>query len=106
MATARKVVVLKDGKTIRQSKNLRGILSYARGNGGGVSRVQLCHMIGAPGNYFLRVYYNDGAVGLSDFADWRVAATWVCARRSWDSPPVEGVVSFVDRVAEIRGEKP
>lgn len=66
----------------RKSRNLRGILDYAR-----ISPVERVHIRPAHGHSaFLDVYYANGAVGYATFADPRVCANWVKSRRSWGAP--------------------
>ena len=78
--------IQRDGRTIRTSRSLRGLLDYAR-----VSRV--AHVAGhlvrdpygpdAPARGVLTVTYADGATGGATFVDYRVMAGWVRNRRSW-----------------------
>lgn len=73
--------IIKDGKTIRTSKNLRGMLDYAR-----VSPVTSVNAYRDPSNSergLLDVTYFDGAQSRASFASYHVMVDWVRERRSW-----------------------
>lgn len=69
--------IIKHGRVIRKSQNLRGLMDYAR-----VSRV-----VGVDTSTpcFLRVHYADGAEGIARFACHNVMLAWVAARRRWNT---------------------
>lgn len=73
----------KGGDVIRRSRNLRGVLDYARD----VSPVQTVSITArhVPGEsvYHVRFTFDDGSTCTAPFADWRVAADFLLARRSW-----------------------
>ena len=84
-----------------KSKNLRGLLSYARRSiPVAVSlEVRRDPATGAP--YFMRIDFADGAIGFAHWQDWRVAADWIAARRSWNGPAIasdNGHVEFASRL--------
>ena len=95
------VTIHKGGRLIRTSRNLRGILAYAR-----VSPVASvdCQRLESETDggrlYSVTFLYDDGAVGQSDWADWRVLAQWLKARRSWDVGRVTGLAEFVAAFTE------
>lgn len=72
----------KGGDVIRRSRNLRGVLDYAR-----VSPVESVSITArhVPGDssYHLAFRFDDGSTCTAAFAAWRVAADWLLARRSW-----------------------
>jgi len=87
-----KIEIIKDGKIIHTSKNLRGILDYARVSAVKAVRVSrdtgTSHYSqnritpgGNPYNGILEVEYFDGAVSGSFFASFTVLCGWVKARR-------------------------
>lgn len=66
-------------RVIRRSKNLRGLLDYARVSR--VVRVELTPFAKVNGS--LRVFYADGAIGRANFASFHIMVDWVRNRRSW-----------------------
>ena len=73
------VNIEKNGKIIRKSSNLRGILDYARISK--PSRIELTPQGKCNGR--LRVIYTDGAVTSAHFASYHIMVDWVRNRRSW-----------------------
>ena len=65
----------------RHSRNLRGLLDYAR-----VSPVNRVDIRSKPPfrGAFLDVYYANGAVGYATFADHTVCRAWVLRRQWWN----------------------
>ena len=84
-----------NGKLIKRSKNLRGILDYAR-----VSPVNtvLCHE-NFDRSYTVEFTFDNDALGLTVFADWRVLCHWLKARRSWQVENFKGYHAFVKNMA-------
>ena len=79
--------IIKDGRIIRTSKNLRAMRDYARVSQ--VVRIESCD-IGAPDpahncrpNGTVRVIYADGAESRANFASYHIMIDWVRNRRSW-----------------------
>lgn len=73
------IVSRPNGARDLKSRNLRGIIDYARVSY--VKRVEI-----RPKDRweaFLDVYYADGAVGYATFASRNVCTDWVARRRSW-----------------------
>lgn len=73
--------IVKNGKVIRKSKNLRGLRDYAR-----ISKV--LHVKLTPYGYkklngHLKVVYADGAASEAHFASYHIMVDWVRNRRSW-----------------------
>ena len=69
------------GKTVATSKNLRGILSFAREHPVNVVTVA----DNGAGDYQVAFYF-DGRLpysAVTSWADWRVLLRWLAARRSW-----------------------
>jgi hypothetical protein len=62
---------------------LRPVLRYARTSP--VTVVRIDHSVHPlhPTDYAVTFYFADGAQSVVRFADWRVALTFVLARRSW-----------------------
>ncbi len=73
-------ILTKDGKLYR-SRNLRGLLDYARKHWS--SYVAAVKISPIPGGGSLEVLYGDGAVGTDTFADFTVLCHWLRCRRSW-----------------------
>lgn len=106
----------KAGRVIRRSRNLRGVLDYARAVSGVQSVVVACdHRAGV---YPLAFRFFDGSTCEAPFADWRVAADFLLRRRSWrfgdwrDAAACDGVKSgplvsgHVPAVARYYGTTP
>jgi len=77
----------------RRSKNLRGLLDHARR----VDPIAASLVENAPGAkapYELTVYFANHDAAFSDWQDWRVAARWLAARRSWPALMVRGFEPF------------
>jgi hypothetical protein len=77
--------IKKDGVTVSRSKNLRGLLDYAR-----KSRVALIESRVDPLNSVrgeIRVTYADGATGFASFASYNIMIDWVRNRRIWVNVP-------------------
>jgi len=70
-----------NGQIIRKSKNLRGMLDYARVSP--VKRIELTPQGKVNGR--LRVIYNDGAVTSSNFANFHIMVDFVRNRRTWQN---------------------
>ncbi len=63
----------------RHSRNLRGILDYARRQPVRLVRMYLSAACVAT----VDIIYDDESYCTTTFADWRVLRGWVAARRSW-----------------------
>lgn len=69
----------KAGDVIRKSKNLRGVLEYAR-----ISPVQSVGIGPAgPGEYLVTFHFADGSRCATVFQSWGVAVRFILGRRSW-----------------------
>ncbi len=71
--------ITKNGKAIRRSKNLRGIIDYSR-----VSQVVKVDGIFDPENEvrgILTVKYSDGCTSTASFASYHIMVDWVRNRR-------------------------
>ena len=73
------IIQAADSRTVSSTRNLRGLLDYARKSP--VVRVAVRETLGGGGE--LTVTYENGASGHSHFASYIVACHWVLARRSW-----------------------
>ena len=73
------VYIYKDGKTVSRSKNLQGILAYARKHGIAAMSVIRSLTTGAT----LLVNFKDGASTYCDFADYNLLIKWLSERKSW-----------------------
>lgn len=98
------VIYSPSGEVIHESRNLRGLLDHARRVGPPVS----FHLVrdvsprtraGLP--YHVAAFYPDGSRGVARFADWRVAAVFLAARRSWRGVKACGDSEFVARFAYL-----
>lgn len=78
------VSIEKNGRIIRRSKNLRGIIDYARTSP--ASRVELTPQGVTRGR--VRVIYADGAVTSAQFNSYRIAVDWVRRRRIFGAASV------------------
>lgn len=78
------VSIEKNGQIIRQSRNLRGIVDYARSSK--PARVELTPFGVCNGR--LRVIFNDGASTSAHFASYHIMIDWVRNRRSWPKSAV------------------
>lgn len=92
-------IVAPSGSFLMESKNLRALLRYARR-----SPVVSFHLVRdvsprveCAQPYAVQVFYQDGARGLARFVDWRVAADFLAARRSWGRVQARGLPEFVAR---------
>ena len=81
------VRIVKNGKIIRKSKNLRAMRDYARISP--VVRVESCD-IGEMDNRYncryngtIRVIYADGAESRAQFISYHIMIDWIRNRRSW-----------------------
>lgn len=73
------VEIIRQGKVIHRSRNLRGLLDYARRNS-----VQAVSINRLPEGAMLIVRFFNGATCSTAFADCSVCIGWIKARRSWD----------------------
>lgn len=91
------VCVHLDNRLVKSSRNLRGILDYARISP--VERVDCQRLLsespGGPQFYPVTFFYDNGAIGQADFQDWRVLVDWIKARRSWAVERFSGLLEFV-----------
>jgi hypothetical protein len=69
------------GAVIRTSRNLAGILTYAR-KVAAVERVTI-HPADHDRQFPVKFDFFDGSYAWVFFADWRVASDWILSRRSW-----------------------
>lgn len=70
-------IIQLNGKTVSTSRNLRGVLSYARQHG--VASVTI-HSTRDGGE--LRITYGDGATSRNHFESFTVLQNWVMTRRN------------------------
>ena len=80
-------VVNQAGEVVARSRNLRGILDYARRSP--VVKVQGEPHTANPFNGFLAVHYADGATACALFADVRVMRAWIKDRRIFRSANID-----------------
>ena len=73
------IVRFKPWRVVSKSKNLRGILTYARKHG-----IKSAHTMRTVGGYgWLSIYFADGAFCKAHFQSHSVLESWLAARRSW-----------------------
>lgn len=65
-------------KVVSNSRNLRGLLDYARKHF--IHRVAICNRNSHGALY---VEFENGATCRTEFADYSVLVRWILARRSW-----------------------
>lgn len=78
--------VFLDGRAVRQSRNLQGLLSYGRE----VSPVFRVTAAPCPDNQYngkLRIEYENGATCSAHFASYTMLLEWLHSRRSWRVAP-------------------
>lgn len=73
--------IIKGGQIIRTSRNLRGLLDYARVSP--VVRLESCPIGSTSGT--VRVFFADGAESRANFRSYHIMIDWLRARRSWRS---------------------
>lgn len=86
---------------VKRSRNLRGILDYARVSP--VQSIDCQRLISETSDarlYSVTFLYDNGAIGESDWNDWRVLVHWIKARRSWDVQRFTGIPEFVAALTE------
>jgi hypothetical protein len=89
------------GNLERSSRNLRGLLDHARRTLPQSARLEP-HPHCA-GYYLLTVRFETGETCSSKWADWRVCADWLQARRSWPALQVQGLQEWAERYrAKVR----
>lgn len=71
--------VIKNGRIVSRSKNLRGMLEYARKHP--VRRVETVPLVGGKGT--VRVFFLDGAECKAIFESYVVMLQWLQSRTSW-----------------------
>lgn len=71
----------KNGQIIRRSKNLRGLVDYARVSP--VVRIESTPVKGHEVCGTMRVFYKDGAVSRANFASYHIMIDWIRNRRTW-----------------------
>ena len=78
--------IIKDGKIIHKSKNLRAMRDYARVSP--VVRIESCDIgamqpDGCRYSGTVRVIYEDGAESRANFASYHIMVDWIRDRRTW-----------------------
>lgn len=74
--------IILEGKIVARSKNLRGILTYARKRG--IDRVVISkNAEGSNWDATVCYEFSDGAYSIVQWASFDVAVSWTHARRSW-----------------------
>lgn len=71
--------IIKDGRIIHQSQNLRGMREYARVSP--VVQIESCRVGEASGA--LRVIYKDGAESMATFRSYHIMIDFIRDRRTW-----------------------
>ena len=71
--------IIKNGQIIRTSRNLRGIVDYARVSP--VVRVESCPIGAMSGT--VRVFFKDGAESRANFRSYHIMIDWIRGRRTW-----------------------
>ena len=97
------------GKTIRRSRNLRGLLEHYRRNPNDLV-VKVCASVESPLDYDVTFFWpQNGDQAHVTWADWRVLLNWLKARRSWsiarvtfDAPLYDAQVGGTPEVTAMR----
>ena len=84
----------KGGRIIKTSRNLRGLVEYARVSK--PKRIELTPQSGENGR--LRVIFEDGASTSAHFASYRIMVDWVRSRRSW---PKKAIVFYGENMGYL-----
>lgn len=71
--------IIKNGRIIRSSRNLRGLTDYARVSP--VVRIESCRIGEVSGT--VRVFFKDGAESRANFRSYHIMMDWIRARRTW-----------------------
>lgn len=74
------IEIIRNGRTVAKSRNLRGILDYARKSPVRKATVS-CYNRERTGNVY--ILFEDGSECRTEFAGYIVAVEWIRARRSW-----------------------
>lgn len=72
-------VIHKEGRVVSRTRNLRGVIDYARRHG--VKRASAYAK--GEGRGFIAFHFADGAESRVDFESYVVAWRWIESRRSW-----------------------
>ena len=80
------IKIEKNGQIIKSSRNLRGILDYAR-----ISTPKRIELTNQATMGRMRIIFSDGASASADFASFNVMVDWVKNRRSW---PQSAVINY------------
>ena len=84
------VLIHKNGATVKRSKNLRGILDYAREE----PVVKASVVVDKDGSADIVFTFLDGAKSLVHFASNQVFQGWILKRRSWGKPSRKYITDF------------
>jgi hypothetical protein len=96
--------IVKDGKVIRTSRNLRGMRDYARVSP--IVEVATMKDPQLPSRGILTVVYQDGAKCSASFASYSIMIDWVRARRSWRDAGIthiDGDMGYLTKPGVIAG---
>ena len=95
--------IVKDGKVIRTSENLRGMRDYARVSP--VAHVKTLRDLTNKSRGYV-VEYDDGATCCASFASFHIMIDFVRARRSWrraNITHVDGDIGYLTKPGIIAG---
>lgn len=73
--------IIRDGRIIKQSKNLRAMVDYARVSP--VLRIESCNIGPNKGQGTVRVIYANGAESRANFNSYHIMIDWIRKRRNW-----------------------
>ena len=80
-------VVYLDGKPVKTSRNLRGLLEYGRAPHSAPYRIKANPCPNNPHNGRLFVEYSNGATCAAFFRDYSCLLDWLASRRNWRTAP-------------------
>lgn len=75
------IEIILNNNVVKQSKNLRGILDYAR-----LYAVVSCCVVSTDTENYIYFRFNNDATATVNFGSSEVAKNWLLSRRSWGKP--------------------
>lgn len=93
------ITIEKDGKTVSESKNLRGVRDYENTRYTYVISLAVTRFHSGKGG--LVVCWADGARCETNFESYAVLVNWLTKRRSWYGLPIEATVTDETGLAVI-----
>lgn len=95
------VITNAEGREIRRSRNLRGLLDHARREVPETARLE--PSASDSWAWILTVNFANGDSAVSIWQDWTVCADWLAGRRAWPALRADGWPPFAARYQRARG---